>query len=268
MLILVSALLLTGIAMASEELSMLSTVPLVSLTYFALAGLIHFFIGWTLLSVSQKRIGAARTSALVGTTPLFAGFIAALAFSELLSLSTLLGVILIVVGVYYVSNAEVVESSVEVRDAREQIHRGWRAASFGLGTAVCWSLSPIFIRLGLDGLPSPIVGVAIGMIATALAYSAALFVRLRRLQPDPIRQRLLLLQLGAGVLVGLSTWARWMALDLAPVAVALALGRLSVPLVLVLSPVLIGQKLEQVTARVWFGGMVIVAGSLLLVFFE
>ena len=40
--------------------------------YFGLAGFIHFFVGWTLLSISQKRIGAARTSAIMGVTPFFA----------------------------------------------------------------------------------------------------------------------------------------------------------------------------------------------------
>ena len=37
--------------------------------YFAVAGIIHFVLGWTLLTVSQNQIGASRTSALVGPTP-------------------------------------------------------------------------------------------------------------------------------------------------------------------------------------------------------
>jgi len=71
--------------------------------YFAIAGMIHFVVGWTLLTVSQKQIGASRTSALVGTTPLFATLIGYLMFNEILSFITLVGIISIVVGVYLIT---------------------------------------------------------------------------------------------------------------------------------------------------------------------
>ena len=49
-------------------------------------------------------------------------------------------------------------------------------------------------------------------------------------------------------MVGLSVWARWAALDYTSIAVVLALGLLSVPVVLLLSPVLMGRHVERVTA--------------------
>ena len=71
--------------------------------YFAVAGIIHFVLGWTLLTVSQNRIGASRTSALVGTAPLFATLIGYLFFQEILSFLTILGIILVVSGIYLVT---------------------------------------------------------------------------------------------------------------------------------------------------------------------
>lgn len=103
-LLLVSAVLLTVASLATENLTLLSAAPLSALVNFGLAGLIHFFVGWTLLSVSQKKVGAARTGALVGATPLFASAIAALTLGEVLRLPTLLGIVLVVAGVYLVSN--------------------------------------------------------------------------------------------------------------------------------------------------------------------
>ncbi|MEJ2554948.1 MAG: DMT family transporter [Anaerolineae bacterium] len=103
-LLLVSAVLLTVASLATENLTLLSAAPLGALVSFGLAGLIHFFVGWTLLSVSQKKVGAARTGALVGATPLFASAIAALTLGEVLRLPTLLGIGLVVAGVYLVSN--------------------------------------------------------------------------------------------------------------------------------------------------------------------
>lgn len=103
-LLLVSAIVLAAASMATEDLELLRTAPLSALVSFGLAGFIHFFVGWTLLSVSQRWVGAARTGALVGATPLFATAIAALTLGEILSLPTLLGVALMVTGVYLVSS--------------------------------------------------------------------------------------------------------------------------------------------------------------------
>ncbi len=103
-LLLVSAVLLTVASLATENLTLLSAAPPSALVNFGLAGFIHFFVGWTLLSVSQQKVGAARTGALVGATPLFASAIAALTLGEVLRPPTLLGIVLVVAGVYLVSN--------------------------------------------------------------------------------------------------------------------------------------------------------------------
>jgi multidrug transporter EmrE-like cation transporter len=71
---------------------------------FGLAGFIHFFVGWTFLSISQKLVGASRTGALVSTAPLFAFFVGILVFDEFLSLPVISGIVLVIAGVYLVSN--------------------------------------------------------------------------------------------------------------------------------------------------------------------
>jgi len=103
-LLLVSAVVLTAASLMTKDVSRLRTAPLGALFNFALAGFIHSFVGWTLLSVSQRRVGAARTGALVGATPLFATVIAALTLGEFLRLPALLGIVLVVIGMYFVSN--------------------------------------------------------------------------------------------------------------------------------------------------------------------
>ena len=103
-LILVSSVILMIASVLSEDLSLLQDVPLRAFVNFGLAGFIHFFMGWTFLNLSQKLVGAARTSALIGATPLFAFFVGILAFSEFLNLPTILGIILVISGVYLVSN--------------------------------------------------------------------------------------------------------------------------------------------------------------------
>jgi uncharacterized membrane protein len=135
---------------------------------------------------------------------------------------------------------------------------------FGLGTALCFALSAIFIRGGMEDHPSCLLGVTVGIVITASVCGIALLFQRGQIHQRPIPGDALLFWLGAGVLVGLSTWAKWIALDVAPVAVVLSLGRLNVPVVILLSPLLVVRKQERVTARVWLGASLIVAGSVLL----
>jgi uncharacterized membrane protein len=164
--------------------------------------------------------------------------------------------------------ADKTETSRTVPEAfTEGITVTWRRSLFGLGTALCFAVSAIFIRAGLEDLPSPLLGVTMGMVVTASAYGIILVFRRGQTRLEPVSRDAIFFQLAAAVLIGLSTWARWIALDMAPVAVVLALGRLNVPVVIVLSPLLVGRQLERVTVRVWLGATLIIAGSLILNFF-
>lgn len=255
----ISAIILAGASVLTEDFSQLNGVPLMTYFNFALAGLIHFYLGWTLLTISQNKIGAARTGALSGTSPFFALFISALAFNEFLRLPVLIGIMMLVSGVYLVSFDENPLAGASGRQ--------WLESIYGLGVAVCFSISPIFIRGGLDYLESPLLGVTIGMSFSALAYGITLLFRHDRLMQGPLPNDAVAFQVASSVFVGLSTWMRWIALDKAPVGVVLALGRLNVPVVILLAPLLVGKSLENVTARVWLGAGLIVAGSLILNFY-
>lgn len=102
-LIAISAVILIVIAILTTDISVLATTPASAFLSFAIAGFIHFFIGWTLISYSQKQIGAARTGAVIGTMPLFGLVIDILLYNEPITFPLLLGVSLIVGGVIIIS---------------------------------------------------------------------------------------------------------------------------------------------------------------------
>jgi len=254
-----SAIILVVASVFTEDLSQLNGVPFIAYVNFGLAGLFHFFIGWTLLVISQTKVGAARTGALLGTTPLFAVFISALAFNEILNLPVLAGIIILVAGVYLISFEKNPMAGVGAS--------AWRNSLYGLGVAVCFAISPIFIRGGMKDLNSPLLGVTIGMGISAIFYGITLLFRRNQIQQGPITRDALWFQLGAAFFVGVSTWIRWIALDMTLVSVVLALGRLNVPVVIILSPLLVGKTAENVTVRIWIGAAMIVGGSLILNFY-
>jgi drug/metabolite transporter (DMT)-like permease len=260
--LLVSALVMIGVTLATEDISVLFKAPLSAIVWFALAGVIHFSIGWTFLNASQKRIGAARTGALIGTTPLFGALIAFITLSEGLDIFGIMGILLIVAGAYVTSNPF---NAGRDKTAASPDSSRWRSLALAMAAPLCWSISPILIKYGLQDLASPLLGVTVGLSASALGYGLALAVHHVRSPLARVGGEALALKIVAGVLVGLSTWARWVALDMTTVAAVLALSMVSVPTVNLLTPLVIGRHLERVTRGVWFGSALIIAGSLVLI---
>jgi drug/metabolite transporter (DMT)-like permease len=253
----IATAVLLVLSFATADLGELGDAPARSLADFAAGGLIHFFVGWTLLNASQKRIGAARTSPLIATVPLFGVAVAFATLGELPGTLAWIAIVLITLGAYVVGFARVAGGRGE---------RGeWRYSLFGLGCAAAWAVSPVFIRDGLDGLDSPLLGLTIGLLAAVVAYALTLPFRRDRLRGEPLVLDALSFKLLAGIFVALSTWGRWVALDSTGVGIVLALGLMSVPVVLLLSPVVMGRHVEQVTGWVWAGAALVVGGSLVLV---
>ena len=242
--------------LATEDVGLLGEATALSLFYFSLAGLIHFSLGWTLLNMSQMRIGAARTSPLLATTPVFGAAIALLILQEVPGWVVWLGVLLVTAGALVVSLERVAEEGWGV---------SWQDALPGLATALAWAMSPILIKEGLEGLPSPLLGLTLGMVVAVLVYALLLPLR-PGVEGDALGSWVsLTFKLLAGLMVGISVWARWASLDYTSIAVVLALGLLSVPVVLLLSPLLMGRHVERVTLQIWLGAALVVVGGLVLV---
>lgn len=252
--LLVAAVVLGGVAFATEGPEALLHASGSGLVLLALAGLAHFFAGWTALNLSHVRIGAARTSPLLATTPLFGLVFAALITGQGTRWVALAGIALTVVGAYLVATGGRGGELPALHDS-----------AWGIATAVAWALAAVLTVEGLEAFDSALLGVTVGVLTAVVAY-AALLVAIRA----PLRElgaggSALALKLLAGLVVALATWGRWEALDDATVAVVLALNLLSVPVVLVLASVVPGSWREAVTAAVWAGSAMVVAGGLVLI---
>jgi uncharacterized membrane protein len=150
------------------------------------------------------------------------------------------------------------------QEAIPELQTGLSGSIFGLITALTWALSPILIKKGLEGLDSPILGVTVGMVASTIAYGALMLLRRNHIAKEPITRELWLNQLVAGVLTGFGTLFRWIALDLAPVAVVVTLGRFNMIVVLVISAFMTGRYAEKLTWKVWLGAAFVIAGAVIL----
>jgi drug/metabolite transporter (DMT)-like permease len=243
-------------SLASEDLSQLGDASGEAIALFAIAGVIHFVLGWLLLNVSQMRIGASRTAPLITLTPLFGVALAAVTLGELPTAASLAAIVPVMVGAWLLAS----RGSGHIAIEPDTI--------FAFGTAFMWALSAVLTVEALEGLDSPLLGVTLGLLAATATLGGALLARGSLGAVRSIATGSLALKLLAAALVAFATWFRLLALDETDVAVVLATNLVSVPVTLVLAPIMVGRHLEQADARVWLGGGLIVAGILALIGIE
>ena len=252
----VATAILVVASLLSEDLSQLGGASGESIALFALAGVIHFVLGWLLLNMSQARIGASRTAPLITLTPLFGVVLAAVTLGELPSAAALAAIAPIMVGAWLLASRGSGRVAIE------------RDSMFAFGTAFMWALSAVLTVEALEGLESPLLGVTLGLLAATAALGGVLLARGSLRAIASIARNTLALKLSAAVLVAFATWFRLLALDDTDVAVVLATNLVGVPITLVLAPILVGRHLEQADARVWLGGLLVVSGLLTLIAIE
>jgi drug/metabolite transporter (DMT)-like permease len=243
-------------SLASEDLEQLESASGAAIAIFAVAGIIHFVLGWLLLNVSQARIGASRTAPLITLTPLFGVVLAAGTLGELPSPPALAAIVPITVGAWILATRGGGDFTIE------------RDSIFAFGTAFMWALSAVLTVEALEGLDSPLLGVTLGLLAATVALGAVLFARGSLGAIGSIARNTLALKLLAAVLVAFATWFRLLALDETDVAVVLATNLLAVPITLTLAPLMVGRHLETANTRVWLGGLLVVTGVLALIAIE
>jgi drug/metabolite transporter (DMT)-like permease len=249
----VATAILVVASLVSEDLSQLGDASGEAIALFALVGVIHFVLGWLFLNLSQMRIGASRTAPLITLTPLFGIALAAVTLGELPSLGALGAIVPVVIGAWILASGGGGGFAIE------------RDSIFAFGTSFMWALSAVLTVEALEGLDSPLLGVTLGVVAAVPAYAAAMLIRGTPLALGDIARESLVLKVLGGMLVGLATWWRLLAIDQTTVGVALSLNLLSVPVVLFVAPLLVGRHVERVTLRVWVGAGLVLAGTLTLI---
>jgi drug/metabolite transporter (DMT)-like permease len=243
-------------SLLSEDLGQLGDASGEAIVLFAVAGVIHFVLGWLFLNMSQMRIGASRTAPLITLTPLFGIALAAVTLGELPSAAVLAAIAPIMLGAWLLAT----RGSGDVRIERDSI--------FAFGTAFMWALSAVLTVEALEGLDSPLLGVTLGLLAATATLAGALVARGSLGGVRSIATGTLALKLFAAVLVAFATWFRLLALGETDVAVVLATNLVGVPITLVLAPLMVGRHVEQADARIWGGGLLVVTGVLALIALE
>lgn len=247
---------LTGFLVAamifSGEVSEISDITFLAVVWFALAALLHFLAGWTLFAYSQQQIGPSRTAAILSVNPVMAAIIAWLVLSESLRAVTWVGVIAVTTGVAVITMGRL-ESGLRANPTPALLATGF------------FSISPLFVRWGLDEFDHPRLALTIGMAITVPAMHISSRLVTGRWVSVPRGSRRWLFSGGLAAAVALG--AQWTAFALIPVGAAISLQQVSTPLVLFLGPIVLAAPAERATPRLVAGTVMVIAGSVLVALF-
>jgi drug/metabolite transporter (DMT)-like permease len=242
---LIVALVVTG------DLSALPDMTGVAVFWFVAASLVHFLAGWTAFAFSQQRIGPSRTAAILSVNPVMAAIIAWLLLSESLEVVTWLGVLAVTLGVAIITTARLTDGS-------------WTNPTLVLLATLAFSISPIFVRWGLDEFDYPLLGLAVGMAFTVPTMHIISRLATGNWITVPLGTRK---WLAGGSMGALAITAQWTAFGLIPIGVAISLQQLATPVVLFAGPILLSAPAERATPRLIGGTAMVIAGSVLVALF-
>jgi DME family drug/metabolite transporter len=130
-----NAAVLVLVLVASGLAGALASLPVQVIVVVVVSGFVGLGVGDTLYMVGLKSIGVARAVPLAATYPLFSLLWATLLLGEPLTLAAVVGTVVILLGIWFLSR-EKVDSSVHVHGRLELT-----GVAVSLLTAVVWSVS-------------------------------------------------------------------------------------------------------------------------------
>ena len=215
----------------------------VAISYFALGGVLSLGVGRLLNFSAMKGLGVAKTSALIGSSPVLTTLLSIAILSERSDISTILGAVTVTVGVVLISGATgfKIEKNLLI----------------GITSALSYSLSNLASKTGVTLQPDAFLSATTGATAGFL-FTAAYIVATK--QTGSLRiNRLSLSYFAACGLLSSAGWLTMMtALEIGSVSVVTTIVY-SYPLfTLLFTRILI--KDEKLTTRTILGSALIVAG--------
>lgn len=177
---------------------------------FCATGVVGAYLGRTLFVRSVDQIGASRAQSLNNSSPLITVLLAALLLGERLTLQVMLGVLLIVSAVLFVTKAE---SNADGSGKTRTL------TMTSVLATVCYGIVPVLKKFGTEHGGPPVMG-ALVMHATGLVLLLAIGSLLRiEFKPERIASKSLVCFVSAGFLYAIGSIMTLKALTHAPASV-------------------------------------------------
>ena len=245
----------------SGEWSNLLAISWKALGLLAAAGVIHFIIGRLLGYNAFRLIGANRATPFTMTNRFYTVLFSVLFLNEPLTVYIVLGVLLMFSGAALISREKQgVEEKIEKKLSRDEV----KGILFALGAALCWGITPVLIKPGVEEIGSSSAGAFVSYATAAIVMGFLLLnrPRRRRLMKLPVKKSLLPMALAA-VFTASGQLLYFTALGKSPASVVTPLLSIQILFIFLFS-FLVNRKIELFTPKVIIGMAATVAGTFLL----
>ena len=254
-------LLITG------EMSTLSHFSWQAFIFFAASGIIHFSLGRSCAYRSIQLVGATRSYVVTGLSTIVAILLAIVVLRETFTLLMALGTLFCLSGPTLLA---LKENAKKVNPARTGAadnvlsrHALYIGLLYGIGAAVFWGSSPIFIKLGLQHGGSSIAGIFVAYCAATITLSTILLERGTRQQLFRLDKTAFRWFLLSGLTVNTAQMLRYLALSYCPVIIVSLLAR-TIPLWVLLLSFLFNREHESFSRWVLLGNGLLLIGTILV----
>ena len=221
--------------------------------YFIAAGFLAAILGRTFNYMSIEKLGVPVSTSLVGTNPLWAMILGVIFLGEVVTLSTISGSILVVVGVALISGWGK-DSNLNLRDMGTP-----------LASAFFYAASSAVRKIGLNILPESVLGAGVGAMTGLIAYPILMRLMGRSNEFKFSRESAPFLIAG-GITTSIAWVSMFMATQQGSVGVVSAIIGANPLFGLVLSVVLL-KDTESITPQVIIGCLTIVAAVIVITLF-
>ncbi len=226
---------------------------LTAIGYFILAGVFASTIARICNYIAIDKVGVNIATSMSGTDPLFSNLLAILVLNEPIVQSTLVGVVLIVLGVIVMSNMEL-EEGVKKTDL-----------IVPLLAAFFYACANMVRKLGMVIIPNAAFGSVLGALTSIIVYPLFLASR-GRLGEFNHRTSGVKYFVGSGLVISVAMLSMYTAFQSGSIAVVTGLIGAAPLFGLVLSTLLL-RDVEKITKRVVAGCLLIFLGVILITVF-
>ncbi len=228
-------------------LTRMPQLNLLAVSYFALSGVLSLGVARLLNFVAMRGLGVAKTSALIGSSPVITTLLSIVIISERPDLATFAGAATVAAGVALISGA----TGFKVE----------RALLVGLASALAYSLSNIASKSGVQLQPDPFLSATTGAVA-GLAFISAYLAATGQTKDLSIGRQSLACFAAAGVLSSIGWVTMMAALETGPVSVVTTIVY-SYPLFALITTRLLMRE-EKLTTRTIAGSTLVVLGVVIV----
>jgi len=249
--VLIQVLILGGLFLGSPP----RRLDWLAVAYFVISGILASTLGRLSNFISIERLGVPVSASIIGSSPLFSTLFAIVLVGETVASTTLMGTLLVVVGIAIARSGNEMGSS---------IFKG-SALAIPILSAAFYGLSSPVRKLGLTLMPDVNLGALLGSASSLVSFVGYIAMN-RNMDTVRISRRSLPYFVLSGVVVSLGWISMFNALAVGGVSVVSTLIGTNPLYSLLLSWILLRDS-EKFSWRVTAGCLVIVAGAAIVTLF-